>query len=99
MASLSELMDEYNVELDDIRWYLSQDIADELINYKDRHVELAMEIWSGRLGDRLYELEDRFVRELGDALAHGRTDEVKVRTVLSEVRAARRRRPRGLKAG
>jgi hypothetical protein len=91
---LQNELNEHNLEIDDIRWYLSWRRAKELSSYQDRLPELCQLIWSGQLADSLYEMEERFLHELAEAV-HSRTlDQAGLRSVLQEAKALQRRRRR-----
>lgn len=89
---MQALMAEYGLEIDDVRWFLSVRLTDELMSYQTRQWELIQEIWSGRLADRLYNLEERWMEENERLLAEGLSEEGKLRELFAECRAARRRR-------
>jgi hypothetical protein len=91
---VSTLLDEYDLSLDDVRWYLSVQEAERYLRYKEYPEQLAQEIWSGRLEAALYNMEERFVADVNERLARGLTSEHRIREQLGEIRAARRRRPR-----
>jgi hypothetical protein len=91
-ARIQNLMTEYGLEIDDIRWFLSVRLADELLSYQTKQWNLIEEIWSGRLGDRLYRLEEQFLEDQGRLWESGQTEEGKVRDLFSEIRISQRRR-------
>lgn len=93
--TVQRLLDEYGIETDDVRYYLAKETTARLLGYHDSPEELTELIRSGRLGDDLYEMEERYLRQLEEDLTSGRADEARVRTTLEEIRAAkitRRRR-------
>jgi len=83
-----------NLELDDVRWYLCSTMARELIAYQNRVAELTIELWSGRIADRLHDMEEQFLADLGTRIDAGHSDETRVMEILGEMKIAQRRRPR-----
>jgi hypothetical protein len=86
------MMQEYDLEIDDVRWYLASQQADLLLGYRDDKRELIRLIWSGALEGSLYDMEERFLGELQSRLDGGIRDEVQVRGVLREVVSCREKR-------
>ena len=93
-SRLTALLSEFNLEIDDVRWHLSLQLARELGTYQNRSQELGLEIWSGRLGDRLHELEEKYLDDLDKRLNDSISDESQIRNELLEVKATQRRRHR-----
>lgn len=89
---IEDLTDEYGLELSDIRWYLSIEMSRRLVSYADEPNELADLIWRGSLGDELYDMEERYLRDTQDLLDRGLMDEAQIRNRLSEALRARRLR-------
>jgi hypothetical protein len=89
-----ELLDEYDLTIDDVRWYLSVVLAERLLMYEDKPEELAHFVWSGRLADELYDMEERYLASLQDQLDRELTDEPHVREILAEMEAAKTKRRR-----
>ena len=85
-------MEEYGLEIDDVRWLLSVQLTEELMSFQTKQWQLIEEIWSGRLGDRLFQLEEHFLEETERLLETGQTEEGKVRDFFAEARASKRRR-------
>ena len=85
-------MQEYDLEIDDIRWYLAAMQAQRLLSYKENKRELIRLIWSGSLEGELYDMEERFLSELQSLLEQGSRDEIQVRAVLREIIASREKR-------
>lgn len=92
--NLKELLIEYGLEIDDVRWYLSADMTARLIAMKDEPEEMTRFIWSGRLEGELYGMAERFIDELQDRLDRNLTDEGLIRTMISEIVAKKRERNR-----
>lgn len=91
---LTRLLSEFNLDIDDVRWHLSLQLARELAGYQNRSQELGLEIWSGRLADRLHELEERYLEGLDERLRAALSDESHLRNELLEIKATQRRRHR-----
>ena len=89
---MQSLMEEYSLDIDDIRWYLSVQLTDELMSYQTRQWNLIEEIWSGRLGDRLFHLEEQFLEDTERLWNSGQSEEGKIRDIFAAVRASKRRR-------
>ena len=87
---IKDLIKEFDLELTDLRWFLSIETANRLINYADRPLELAEMIWRGILDSDLYDMEERFIRDTQDLLDRGLLDEARIREQLSQVIRARR---------
>jgi len=89
---ITELLEELDLSLDDIRWFLAVRQTERLLSLKDSPQEITRLLWSGVLERELYDMEERFLAEQGEALARGRRDETVVRQLLAEVARARARR-------
>ena len=89
---VEDLADEYSIELDDVRWYLSVVKANQLLEYRDRPDELARMIWSKKLEDELYRFEEGFMADLQEDLDRNLIDESKLRETFLEILALRRKR-------
>jgi hypothetical protein len=85
-------MQEYDLEIDDIRWYLATLQAERILSYREKKRELIRLIWSGALEGELYDMEERFLEELQSRLDCGSRDEIQVRGVLKEIVSTREKR-------
>lgn len=85
-------MIEYDLEIDDIRWYKSWITAQELQSYDKNIDELIQLIWSGKLADRLHDMEDRYAEELQDQMNRGILEETGVREIMAEAYALKNKR-------
>jgi len=90
--SLVELLKEYDLEVDDIRWYKSFLTAQELLSYVEEHDELVQLIWSGKLSDRLHNMEEAYIEELQDHLNRDIIDEAGIREILADAYALKNKR-------
>lgn len=87
-----ELMQECDLEIDDIRWYLASQQAERLLQYKENKADLVRLIWSGALEQDLYDMEERFLEQLQRDLDRGFRDEGSVREQLKKAALAREHR-------
>lgn len=90
--TVKELLEEYNLEIDDVRWYLSEVLTERLLSMQNSPQEITKMIWSGALSDELYDMEERYLRTLQDQLNEKTLDENHLRDTLSEMEMIRRRR-------
>jgi uncharacterized protein (UPF0548 family) len=86
---IAELLEELDLSLDDVRWFLAVRETERLLSLKDTPLEITRLLWSGALERDLYDMEERFLAEQGEALARGRRDQTAVRQILAEVVRAR----------
>lgn len=89
---LEALMEEHDLVLDDIRWYLASRITESLLSQAEQPEDIIRRIWSGSLEGELYNMEERFLEQLEDELARGLTDEQAIREHLSTARMLKMRR-------
>jgi uncharacterized protein (UPF0548 family) len=92
---IAELLEELDLSLDDIRWFLAVRQTERLLSLKDTPLEVTRLLWSGALESELYDMEERFLAEQNEALRRGRKDETAVRQLLAEVARVRARRYAG----
>jgi predicted nucleic acid-binding Zn-ribbon protein len=86
------LLEEYDLELDDLRWYISVELTEELLALQSEPKTLINRIWSGRLGDELYNMEERYIDDQNHLFTSGQTDEVRLRELCQLIKGAKRRR-------
>lgn len=92
--TVRQLREEFDLSLDDIRWYLCNRIAESLLLDRDEPERIVERLWSGKLEAELYNLEDQFLEQLQDELSRGLTDERAVRDHLDQARMLKMRRRR-----
>jgi len=92
--TLPHLLDEYNLTLDDIRWYRAKLLTDSILTKRDTPAEITRRIWSGSLEAELYNMEEVYVAQLQEDLDRGITDEQANRDQLEQARLLKIRRPR-----
>ena len=87
--SIKAYLTEYDLELDDVRWYLAKDQAERLLEYRDNRDELCKLIWSGKLDADLYNMEERFIEDLQAKLDSRQADESEIRKIMGEILTAK----------
>lgn len=89
--TLDELLREYDLSDDDIRWSLSLRMAESmaLLLEQEGLEAVARRFWSGETADALYDLVERWIRGRGDQLERGILDEGHLRDELSGMTADR----------
>lgn len=90
--TVKDLLDEYSLSIDDMRWYKSCITAERLLSYSDTIMELVDYIWSGRLSDDLYNIEERYLEDLQDQIDRGLLEETGLREILAEAYAQKNKR-------
>jgi hypothetical protein len=91
---LSALLDEYDLSIDDVRWYLASRLTASLLSHKEEPQELTQRIWAGALERELYDMEERFMRALREDINRGMADEPHVRDILDQIRITKIQRGR-----
>lgn len=86
------LLKEYNLTLDDLRWYLSEIMCQRFLSYREEPEELCRLIWSGRVESDLYNMEERFIKQKQEDLERNLTDEERLREICGEIDALSRKR-------
>ncbi len=90
--SVERLREEYDLTLDDVRWYLSHSISESLLSQREQREQIVRRIWSGALEAELYDMEERFLRTLQDELDRSLTDEGSIREHFEHARMLKMRR-------
>ena len=85
-------MKEYDLEIDDIRWYKSWLTSQELMSYNEDIDDLVQLIWSGRLAEHLHNMEESYLEDLQDQLERGLLDETGIREVFADAYALKNKR-------
>ena len=91
-VKIRELLQEYDLVIDDIRWYLASAQAEYLLSFREKKRELIRLIWSGSLEGELYDMEERFLEQLQSRLDQGSRDEIQVRAIFREIVSCREKR-------
>jgi len=84
---IKELMKEYNLSIDDIRWYLSSIMMEKILSFKSAPEELTKYIWSGQLDTDLYNMEETYLNEIENSFESNRLDESSIREQFAEASA------------
>lgn len=89
--TIDELLREYDLSDDDIRWSLSLRMAETMaLQLEEEGLEgVARRLWSGETADALYDPVERWIRSRGDHLERGILDEGHLRDELSGMNADR----------
>ena len=90
--SIEDLLKEYDLEIDDIRWYKSWLTAQELLSHDEDINELVQLIWSGNLAEQLHNMEERYLEDLEDQLQRDILDETGIREVFADAYALKNKR-------
>ena len=90
--NIRELLEEYTLEIDDVRWYLSKIMTHRVLSHSEEPDELTRYIWSGEMSDELYNMEERYLQKLQDQMDENTLDESHVRDILKEMEGERRKR-------
>ena len=85
-------MEEFNLEIDDIRWYLSHYLIGKIQSLMFDVQEAARYVWSGEMEGFLYNMEERFILDLQDQLDRNLMDESQIRSSFSEIAALKKKR-------
>jgi hypothetical protein len=92
--NVRQLREEFDLSIDDIRWYLCNTITQSLLLERDEPLRITERMWSGRLEAELYNLEERFLERLQDELDRNLIDERSVREHFEQARMLKMRRSR-----
>lgn len=90
--TINSLLDEFELTLNDVRWYLAHRITFSILELKSNESELVKLIESGELEDKLYNMEERYLEELQDLLDRDKIDEVNIRESFNEMLILKRKR-------
>lgn len=82
--NINELLNEYDLSTNDIRWYLSKKLAYTLLEYRNDLMGLTKLIESGELEAILYNMEEKYLEDTQDLLNRDKIDEVNIREELNE---------------
>lgn len=94
IMTIDELMREYDLGIDDIRYYRAYRIAESLLTYQEQPHALARRIWSGELEGEINNMADRYLEELSDERSRSLLDEAQLREIMGEARKLKRERRR-----
>lgn len=85
--TIHELFDEYNLDADDVRWSLCTRLTQSIVHTLtvEGTEALTRLLWSGELGDELYDMEERWSRKQTERLERKFLDEGHLRDDLHEM--------------
>jgi len=89
---ITGLMKEYNLEIDDIRWFISYQKTISILSDKETPDLIIKKIWSGKLEAELYNMEDKYLEDMNLRLERGLVDEAWIREQFAEISEIRCRR-------
>jgi hypothetical protein len=92
--TVKKIFADRGITTDDVRWYCAVLTAKRLLTYQEKEEELTRLVWSGKLEDDLYNMEENFVSDLEEKFETGKIDEARVNLTASEIEAAKRKRRR-----
>ena len=90
---INNLLKEYSLEIDDIRWFVSYQNTISILSNRDNPNELTKIIWSGKLEADLYNMEEKYLDDIISQFDRGLVDEAWIREQFSEASEMRCRRP------
>lgn len=90
--NIEDLMKEYALETNDIRWFLSHRLAFRILEYGNDQESLTKLIESGNLEVELYNMEEKYLLDLQDLEDRGKLDEVNIREIFNEVMILKQKR-------
>ena len=90
---IKDLMREYSLEIDDIRWFVSSQQTTSILSYSESPLDITTRIWSGKLEADLYNLEEKYLENISSQLERGLIDEAWIREQFAEASELRCRRP------
>jgi len=89
---IKSLIEEYDLEIDDIRWYLSHYLCGKIQSLLFDEKEVIRYIWSGEMESFLYNMEERFIQDLQEQYDHKKMDESHLRGVFQEILVLKKQR-------
>ena len=89
---ITNLLKEYSLGIDDIRWLISSRITKHLLSDKKNPIEITKTIWSGKLESDLYNMEEKFMENLESQLERKLIDEAWIRELFAETSELKCRR-------
>jgi len=87
--TVEQLMDEYGLSMNDIRWYLCSQITYGILELTKAPDEITAYLWSGKLEADLYNAEEKYIDNLQDELDKEIKTEAEIRDIFSSVVARR----------
>ena len=90
--NIRNLMKEYSIEINDVRWYLANSLSYSLSEMSKDLNELTKYIESGQLESEMYNMEENYITEMQDLADRDKIDEVDIREVFNKVELLKRDR-------
>ncbi len=84
MITVRELLQEYDLDIADIRWILSVQEVERVFTYKNHREDLIQQYFTGEISSMLYNWDERYIEELQQDMERGLTDETRVREVFQK---------------
>ncbi len=84
MMTVRMLLDEYDLDITDIRWYLSAKEVERVLTYKDKPEELIQQYFTGEISAKLYNWDETYLDELQSGMDRNLIDETLVRESFQE---------------
>lgn len=89
---IKSLLEEYDLEIDDVRWYLSHYLTGKIQSLLFDEKEVIRYIWSGEMEAFLYNMEERFLQDLQEQYDKKKMDESHLRGTFQEMHQLKRLR-------
>ncbi|MGL1891940.1 MAG: hypothetical protein OCD02_09955 [Spirochaetaceae bacterium] len=83
--NIKQLMEEYSIESNDVRWYLCNNLAFSLLDYQNDQDGLTKHLESGQLEVDMYNLEDKYIDDLQDLTDRNKIDDVNIRETFNKI--------------
>ncbi len=87
--TVEQLMDEYGLSMNDIRWYLCSQITFGILELTKTPDEITAYLWSGKLEADLYNIEEKYIAALQEEMQKEIKTETEIRDIFSSVVARR----------
>lgn len=87
--TVEQLMDEYGLSMNDIRWYLCSQITFGILELTKTPDDITSYLWSGKLEADLYNIEEKFIAALKEEMEKEIKTEAEIRDIFSSAVARR----------
>lgn len=92
--NIYDLMKEYTIELNDVRWFLAKNLAYTLTELSRNQDYLTDYIASGELDEELYNMEENYIDELQNLMERNQIDIVNIRETFNSILILKEKRKR-----
>ncbi|MDA3938644.1 MAG: hypothetical protein PF693_04960 [Spirochaetia bacterium] len=89
---IKELMIEYSLTIDDIRWFVSYQKTTGILSERENPNGIIKYIWSGKLEADLYNMEERYLEDMASQQDRSLVDESWIREQFAEASEIKCRR-------